>query len=147
MCERVGHRRRPVPFSLGFRAHGGSFTDGVCARGCRSLLATHYTHPNKYLYMSNSRRYAFLCPTLRKFRPHPILTSLTCACHSQTWTKMYVSVMCDYCACVCLSSCMLEFFYFTTIIIIIIFIFFWVGAGLRVLLLARAHDVCVEEQY
>ena len=61
-------------------------------RGCRSLLPTQYTHTNKYRYVK-SRRYSSLCHTPRKSRPHPILTSLTCACHSQSWTKMCVSVV------------------------------------------------------
>ena len=63
----------------------------VRGRGCRSLLATQYTHPHKYLCVK-SCRYASLCHTPHKSRPRPILNSLPCACHSQPWTKMYVGV-------------------------------------------------------
>ena len=66
-------------------------TQTVCARGCRSLLATRYPHTKNYLRVK-SRRYASLCHTPRKSRPHANLTSLPCVCHSQTWTTMYVSV-------------------------------------------------------
>ena len=92
MREGVDHCRRPVP-SLGFCAHGSNFTDGVCARGCRSLLATQYPHTNKYLRVE-SCRYASLCHTPRKSRAHPILTSLTCACRSQTRAKGYDTTVC-----------------------------------------------------
>ena len=49
------------------------------------------THTNKCVHVK-SHRYASLCPTPRKSLPHPIPTSLTCACHSWACTKMCVSV-------------------------------------------------------
>ena len=65
---------------------------------------TRYTHTNKYLRVK-SRRHAFLCHTPRKSRPHRILTSLMCMCHSQIWTKRYVSVVRVFVVSVGLSSC------------------------------------------
>ena len=64
----------------------------------RNLTLALISCTHKYLRVK-SRRHASLCHTPRKSRPRPILTSLTCACHSQTWTKMYVSVVCDFCVC------------------------------------------------
>ena len=43
--------------------------------------------------VSATRRHAFLCHTPRKSLQRAILTSLTCAYHSQTWTKRYESVV------------------------------------------------------
>ena len=50
---------------------------------CASKDAEVCCAPSTHAYLcAKSCRYVSLCPTPRKFRPHPILTSLTCACHS-----------------------------------------------------------------
>ena len=67
-----------------------------CARDrMQTYVCNQYTHTHKYLCVK-SRRHASLCHTPRKSRPHTILTWLTCECHSQTWTEMYVCVACDF---------------------------------------------------
>ena len=70
-----------------------------CARArMHASIDTQCTHTNKYLCVK-SRRHASLCHMPHKSRPHAILTSLTCACHSQARIKMYVGVVCDFCEC------------------------------------------------
>ena len=72
----------------------GETPQTVCARlKIRNLIANPVYSYKQISLFRIPRRYASLCHTPRKSRPHPILFSLMCACHFQTWTKMCVSVV------------------------------------------------------
>ena len=86
----------------------GATAQTVCARENSEVCWQPSILIRTHICVSKTRRHACLCHTPRKSRPHPILTSLTCACHSQTWTKMYVSVVRAFCECMSKQLCARE---------------------------------------
>ena len=81
-------------------------TQTVCAPGDAKKSVDNAVPTHAHLYLCvKPRRHACLYHMPRKSRPQPIPASLTCACHSRTWTTtMYVMVYGAIFVRVCLSS-------------------------------------------